>query len=212
MDESAIVRLGRNQTAVVGYGSLLSSASVGKTLGRDYEGPFVHCHVEGWRRSWDVSMPNQAFYYEEDGARIYPEKILYLNARREPGSCMNCIVFVLDLVELEAMHQREWIYHGVVVTDSLRGVRVLGGDAIMYVGRPEHVLQGGPTPASAAVRASYLRMLDRALQTVSPVFRAEFERTTDPVPERLVVRDVLDPERPNPWASAGVEYRPELQL
>jgi hypothetical protein len=212
MGEPPLIRLRTDETAVVGYGSLLSASSIGKTLGREYEGPFVLCHVEDWRRSWDVSMPNQAFYYEEDGERVYPEKILYLNVRPEPGSLMNCAVFVVDQAELEAMHQREWIYQDVPVTQDLRGLRVEGGDAIMYVARPEHIVQDADAPASAAVRGSYLRMLDQALETVTPEFRREFERTTDPVPQELVVDDVLDPARPNPWAAAGSEYRPELQL
>ena len=82
----------------------------------------------------------------------------------------------------------------------------------MYVAHPEHVVQGDQTPASAAVRGSYVRMLDNALRTVGPVFRSEFERTTDPMPQELVIVDTLDPDRPNPWASVGSEYRPELQL
>ena len=65
-------------TAVVGYGSLLSIESLSRGLKRDYDGPFVACHVAGWRRSWDAWMPNAAFYYIEGGERIYPEKIIYL--------------------------------------------------------------------------------------------------------------------------------------
>jgi hypothetical protein len=212
MGESSLVGLRKGETAIVGYGSLLSSSSIGKTLGRDYEGPFVQCHIEGWRRSWDVSMPNQAFYYEKDGERVYPEKILYLNVRREPGTLMNCAVFVVDQAELEAMDQREWIYEGVAVNQALRGVQVEGGAAIMYVARPEHIVQGADSPVTAAVRGSYVRMLDQALETVTPAFRVEFKRTTDQVPRRLVIPDVLDPDRPNPWAAAGSGYRPQLQL
>ena len=31
------------------------------------------------------------------------------------------------------------------------------------------------------------------------------------VPEHLVIEDTLDPERPNPWAAAGHDYRPEVR-
>jgi hypothetical protein len=157
-------------------------------------------------------MPNQAFYYEEDGVRIYPEKILYLNVRLEPRAVMNCVVFVLNSAELRAMDHREWIYDRQVVTGRLRGVRVEGGEAIMYVAREKHLVRGAKSPREAAVRASYLRILEHALQRVNPIFREEYEHTTDPVPERLVIKDTLDPDRPNPWVSAGHDYNPESQL
>ena len=205
MDEHTI-RLSQGETAVVGYGSLLSVPSISKTLGREYDGPFVTCHVEGWRRCWDVSMPNQAFYYEEDGERIYPEKILYLNVRPEPGALINCVVFVVAPDELEAMHHREWIYDSAALTSSLRGVRIEGGEAIMYVAREEHVVRDARSPRDAAVRASYVRIVERALEKVDSGFRAEYQRTTDPAPERLVIQDALDPDRPNPWAFRGLSF------
>jgi len=137
-----VIALREGETAVVGYGSLLSAASVSRTLQREYDGPFVFAEIADWRRSWDVSMPNAAFYYNDGDERIYPERILYLNARHRRGERMNCAIFVARDDELLAMHGREWIYTPTVITDALRGARVEGGDALMYVGRPEHLPQG----------------------------------------------------------------------
>ena len=205
----ATIHLADGETAVVGYGSLLSVQSITKTLGREYDGPFVTCHLEGWRRSWDVSMPNEAFYFLEDGERVYPERILYLNVRPDPGALLNVVVFVANRKELEAMNHREWIYEHPVVTSALRGLRVEGGDAIVYAGRAEHVVRDAVRPRQAAIRSSYLKMIGKALAAVDHGFREEYRRTTDPVPEHLVIADVLDPDRPNPWAAAGHDYRPE---
>lgn len=204
-----VLELGKGETAIVGYGSLLSPASVGRTLQREYGGPFLLGEIEDWRRSWDVSMPNEAFYYEEDGERIYPERILYLNARHRRGERMNCSIFVARENELPAMHAREWIYRPTVVTDFLRGVRLEGGDAIMYVGRPEHVMAAAESPREAAVRKSYLALVDRALDKMSADFRRTYLETTDRVPRHLVIEDHLDPERPSPWEAAGHAYKPE---
>ncbi len=204
------INLGAGETAVVGYGLLLSRDTIDKTLGRIYEGPFASCHIDGWRRSWDVSMPNAAFYYEEEGARVYPEQILYLNVRRDPDTLMNCTVFVLREDELAVMHGREWIYNGLVATADLRGVRLEGGDALMYVGKAEHRVRSATSPHDVAVRKSYLRMLDRVLDSVDPAIRAEYRQTTDPMPEHLVIDDSLDPDRPNSWEAAGHSFRPEL--
>lgn len=208
MDEQALHLL-EGETGVIGYGSLFSIESISKTLNRPYAGPFFFCRMDGWRRSWDVSMPNQAFYYEEQGERVYPQKIVYLNVRPVSSRLMNCVVFVLNSEELKAMHGREWIYDPVVVTESLRGVRVTGGEAIMYVGKTMHLVRAAKSPREAAIRASYLRILDKALQKIGPVWRTEYESSTEPVPEHLVIDDTLDPERPSPWAAAGHDYSPQ---
>ncbi len=193
------LQLGDGETAVVGYGSLLSLPSIEKTLKRAYEGPFVPCHVEGWRRSWDVAMPNEAFYYIQKGERIYPHEILYLNVRPLPGSLLNVALFVVTSDEVAAMHQREWIYDPVVVTDQLHGVQLEGGDAILYVAKREYVRRDAQTPKDAAIRASYLRILDHGLQERDAAFRDTYEQTTDPLPRHLVVEDALDQNRQNPW-------------
>ena len=119
LDEPSI-RLESGETAIVGYGSLLSVKSLEKTLARAYDGPFLPCRVDGWRRSWDIAMPNRTFFFVERGERVYPEHILYLNVRPEAGSSVNGVVFVVRPDELEAMHQREWIYDHPPVTGRLR--------------------------------------------------------------------------------------------
>lgn len=183
------IRLGPHQTAIVGYGSLLSRASAERTLGRRYDGPFERCHVAGWRRSWDVGMPNETFSYAGDAGPVVPRRILYLNVRPDAGALLNVVVFVADGDERAAMDAREWIYEPRVVTEDLRGVTVVGGDAIMYVALPEHVVRDVESPADAAVRATYLRIVQDGLDGMDDAFREEYERTTDPVPAHLVVED-----------------------
>jgi hypothetical protein len=203
-----VLQLADGEIAAVGYGSLLSVESISRTLKAPYSRPFIACQIEGWRRSWNVSMPNQAFYYEEGGDRVYPPKIIYLNVRPVPKALMNCAVFVLDLEQLKAMHAREWIYDPAKVTEQLRGVRITGGEAIMYVGKPEHAVHEVSSPRQAAIRASYLRILESALERAGPALSREFERSTDPVPKHLVIKDTLDPDQPSPWLAAGHDYRP----
>ena len=207
--DNRLVHLAADQTAVIGYGSLLSIESLSRTLKEPYTGPFLFCHLEGWRRSWDVSMPNEAFYFEENNERVYPGQIIYLNLRPAPRALLNCVLFVVRHDQLEAMHDREWIYDATVVNDQLRGVQLQGGPALVYVAREENLARDITSPRTGAIRRSYLEILESALAVVDPVFREEFERTTDPVPENLVIDDHLDPERPSPWAAAGKSYRPD---
>jgi cation transport regulator ChaC len=203
-----ILRLRADETAVIGYGSLMLPASIGETLGRRYDGPFVRCHLVGWRRSWNISMPNAAFYFDTNGERVYPKKIVYLNVRPAAQSLMNCVVFIVRNDELRVMHKWEWIYRPISATAELRNVRVVGGTAILYVGRTENLVRHVENCREGAIRASYLRILDEAVRSSDSVFRAEFEQTTECVPTHLVIDDRFDSDRPDPWAIAGFSYRP----
>ncbi len=156
MDEP-VVQLAADETAVIGYGSLLSIESLSRTLKEPYTGPFLFCHLEGWRRSWDVSMPNEAYYFEESNERVYPEQIIYLNLRPAPQELLNCVLFVVRNDQLEAMHDREWIYDATVVNDQLRNVQLQGGEAIVYVAREENLARAISGPRTGAIRRSYLK-------------------------------------------------------
>ena len=197
------ISLNPGEVAVVGYGSLLSSVIIGQTLGHDYDGPLVMCHVSGWRRSWDATMPNAAFYYVEDERRVYPDRILYLNVRRDSNTLMNCSVFIVRSGERDAMDGREWIFDPTIVKSDMRGVSIEGGDALMYVCKPEYALQSFENSRDVALRRSFLRSLFGVLDGEDQPVRDEWHRTTDPIPEHLLVDDKLDKSRPNPWELAG---------
>ena len=200
-DEAILLNTG--EAAVVGYGSLLSRQIIGQTLGHDYDGPFVMCHISGWRRSWDATMPNAAFYYVEDERRVYPARILYLNVSRDSNTLMSCSVFVVGPEERDAMDGREWIFDPTIVTSDLRGVSIEGGDALMYVCKSEHALQYIDNSRDVALRRSFLHSLFGVLDGQDQSVRDEWYRTTDPIPEHLLVDDKLDASRPNPWELAG---------
>lgn len=206
------VQLNNDETAIIGYGSLLSIPSITKTLGREYERPFIHCQLKCWRRTWNITMPNKAFYYMESNTRIYPDHILYLNVYPDPDSQINCVLFVVKRDELEVMHDREWIYEPMDVTSNLIGTTVEGGQALIYSGREEYLKTFTKSTHDVALRASYLRILNDALHKVDFGFRKEFEASTEKVPKHLIIEDLLDPNRPNPWASAGRIYNPDLNI
>ena len=79
------IRLEPGEHAVFAYGSLLSIASLERTLGRSYRGPFVVCSIDGWRRRWNVSMPNETFAYRDASGWVTPQRIFYLNVESPPG-------------------------------------------------------------------------------------------------------------------------------
>jgi hypothetical protein len=72
----------------------------------------------------------------------------------------------------------------------LRGVTVLKGPAWAYVGKPEHLLATQAVePRQAAIRRSYLDMLDSGKSDLGSSFATAYDDSTDPVPTRLIVLD-----------------------
>jgi pimeloyl-ACP methyl ester carboxylesterase len=187
---ATVIRLGADEHAVFGYGSLLSIASLERTLGRSYRGPFVTCAVEGWRRRWNVAMPNEVFVYREQDRWVTPERIFYLNAEPAPGSMLNGVLFVVRSDDLAPFDAREWIYDRVDIAPRLRGVQVEGGAAWIYRGKPEHVRPHPASPANGAVRRTYLDVVHTGHRALGQDFVRGYEASTDPVPLSLVVDDV----------------------
>jgi len=185
-----------SQIAIFAYGSLCSVESMEESLGRRYDGPYVVCAIDGWRRGWDVAVPNTTFYADTPDGRLTPGRILYLNVRRQPRSTVVGALFVVEHSDLEAFDRRESEYERIDVSGDLRGVRLATGRAVTYVARPRHVVSHVDSPRDAAVRATYLRVLERAYRDLGAGFRARFDETTDPVPRDLVIEDLRDPGPP----------------
>ena len=184
------IHLAPGEHAIFGYGSLLSIASLERTLGRSYRRPFIICSVDGWRRRWNVAMPNELFSYQEADGWVTPERIVYLNVERQADARVNGVLFVVDAAELERFDKREWIYERVDVTSALTGVTVDGGAAWIYCGKPEYVRNDLSSPRTAAIRATYLQIIDNGHRGLGSEFVRDYDRSTDPVPKALVVADV----------------------
>jgi hypothetical protein len=137
-------------------------------------------------------MPNNKFYFQAGADRVYPRSILYLDVRRDPDRLLNGVLFVVDEPALAAFDQREWIYDRIDITRELERVRVEGGQAYVYAGKSGHRIPEVAGPEVAAVRATYLGMLEDGLAAHGSEFRAEYDASTDPVPPRLVIDDKID--------------------
>src|SRR5579871_2615877 len=118
------LQLSSNQHAIFGYGSLLSQKSMEATLGRAYAGAPISCGVRGWRRAWDVFVPNQGKYVDEAG--IAPANIIYLNVR-EAAETVNGLLYVVTAGELTEFDAREWVYDRVDITGQLADVNIESG-------------------------------------------------------------------------------------
>src|SRR4051812_21013986 len=135
-----------------------------RTLGRAYERPPVICALQGWRRSWDTIVPNSAFYGRAEDGEFVPDHILYLNVRRDPQVSANGLLYVIDTRDLSGFDAREWTYDRVDVTSGLADVEVRGGPAYVYVGKPQWTLDSARPRSWAALRQSYLDVVEDGLR------------------------------------------------
>jgi len=184
------IELTAGQIAMVGYGSLLLKRSMERTLGRPYKGDPTVCHVDGWRRAWNAITPNDRFFYLEDGRKQYPPRIIYLNVVPDRGA-INGLIYVIDEQDLPGFDRREFTYSRVDVREQL-DVAVAGGPVWMYVGKPEYLFAGPASPRDAAVRRSYLRIVESGLSDLGQEFRSGYERSTDPPPAGNIVDDLVE--------------------
>jgi cation transport regulator ChaC len=189
MPDIPSLQLQNGESAIFGYGSLLLKSHMELTLGRPYNGPFVSCFLQGWQRSWDVIMPNTTFYTETPSGPMKPGHIVYLNVRPNADNLLNGVLFVVRPEELTAFDQREWIYDRRTITQDLRGIAITGGDAYVYVGKPERILPPGLTREHGAVRRTYLDIIEKALRAWGPDFRAQYDASTEVAPQHLVMDD-----------------------
>jgi hypothetical protein len=188
VDNKTII-LEEGETALFGYGSLINQESLEFILKKKYTGPYVSCILPGWRRTWDAVMANDRFFWETDSGRVYPRSIIYLNVTRDPGTTLNGVVFVVDSEQLTAMDARESIYVRRDITEDLWGITFDGGRCYVYIAKPECLLGDSPSPAIAAVRETYLHTIDSGLDAWGDVFKECYARSTDAVPEHLVIPD-----------------------
>jgi hypothetical protein len=181
-------------SGLFGYGSLLLRSSMERTLGHPYPDTPVVATVRGWRRTWDSIYPNTRFYFEPStGERSYPAYIVYLNVRRDPRTLLNGLIYVVGPDDLAQFDEREAVYDRVRIDGDLIEPAVSGGHVYAYVGKPAFLLDGPAPPSQAAIRASYIKIVEDGLCDLGPAFRQQYERSTDQPPAANIVDDRLDP-------------------
>ncbi len=181
------------------YGSLASTASAARTLGRPVEDVAV-ARLPGWRRRWSQVRDNLAteksFAHSETGA--VPPHCVGLNLEPDPGGAgPNGILFCVTDAELKRLAVREIRYDRIDVSDAATGFDRI----VAFTAKPENF---APTPPPGAViLAPYVRAVEAAFGTIGADQLDVFHRTTGPMPveviEAVLVRDEIPPGNPRDW-------------
>jgi hypothetical protein len=180
-------------SGLFGYGSLLLRSSMERTLGRPYHDAPAVATLTGWRRTWDCVYPNKRFYFEPSaGERCYPANIIYLNIRRDPATTLNGLIYVVGPDDLARFDEREAVYDRIRIDGDVIEPMITGGPVYAYVGKPEFLLERHVPPSEAAVRASYIAIVEKGLDDLGLGFRQQYERSTDQPPDGSIIEDRTD--------------------
>ena len=189
--------------ALFAYGSLVSAASLGRTLGRPIEGA-VTTRLPGWRRRWSQVRDNltteKTFAHAEGG--VVPSHCLGLNLEPDPtAEGPNGVLLEVSEDELERLAIREIRYDRIDVTDAIGADVAAFTRVATFTAKPENF---APTPPRGAViLAPYLREVEAAFEALGTDQLELFRSTTGPAPvdaiEAVLIRDEIRPGNPRAW-------------
>jgi len=168
---------------IFGYGSLVSSADVARTLGRHPE--FIYpITLNGWIREWGIVIDNAGAQHRSvrlaDGT-VVPGCIVVLNVRRptaqERPTHPNGVLFEVTEAELLLMDARETHYDRHEVTQDITGGPP--GVIYTYVGRDQHLLR--PTiRKSVVIPADYSELVAQAFLGLDEAMHKTYLSSTLP--------------------------------
>ncbi|WP_420453338.1 gamma-glutamylcyclotransferase family protein [Ilumatobacter sp.] len=213
---------GTDRTWIFAYGSLVSPASLGATIGRDVTlaHDVVAAELHGYRRAWNYgSAVLRGDWSTPDGGEVVGGLVVSLGLVAEEGATANGVVFAVGADELADLDWRERAYDRVDVTDAVvLDLRDVGDGAARRVGDPHGGASGRrivtyvPRSSSieryrehrdagtAAVRRNYVELVERAFDELGPD-HGERYRTTTPEPDVPIADVRIDPlpsPRPRP--------------
>jgi hypothetical protein len=184
---------------VFGYGSLVSPASLERTLGREVpteNGWWVPAVLDGYGRRWNYGSLTTRAAWEFDGRRVERGIVVALGLVDAPETC-NGVIARVNRHDVALLDQRERDYDRVDVTDRIDAGFEVDGRVVTYVPRPGAVLRYEQyrDRGRAAVSLRYLRLVTSAFEALGPGQRQRFEETTPP-PDVPIVD--LEASGPNP--------------
>lgn len=170
---------------VFGYGSLVSPASFGATLGRELRlgRDVLEAEVDGYGRRWNYGvMHTEGTSVDDDGA-IRTWTIVALGVVPAEGERVNGVVTWVDDAELARLDRRERHYDRVDVTSRVvvdGASERLASPVVTYVPRAEaqRHFELAREAGRAAIERRYWDLVDGAFAALGPDRHARYHATT----------------------------------
>lgn len=179
---------------VFGYGSLVSPASMARTIKRVAE-PGVDFHeaeLSGYGRRWNYGVGHiEASWELDDGSLVDDGVIVALGLVEAPGETVNGVIASLTADELADLDHRERDYDRIDATDIVTTAADTTDPIYVYVPRRSAIerYETARDAGTAGVRRTYWDLVDAAFAEFGPDKQAQYRATTPPPDVPLV--DVL---------------------
>lgn len=179
---------------VFGYGSLVSPASLARTIGRLAKlGRDVHpAMLRGYGRRWNYGLPiSVGSWRRDDGTEVIDGTLVALGLEESPDEEVNGVIASLNASELADLDFRERDYDRVDVSELMDlddGIDLDGLPVVTYVPRPSAVerYESARDAAVAGVRRTYWDLVDDAFGVLGEDQRRRYHETT-PAPDVPIV-------------------------
>ena len=185
------------ETWVFGYGSLVSKASMARTIGRVVGADEVApARLAGYGRRWNYGALEVAGAWDRDGVRVADGVMVALGVVASADELCNGVIVRVSDDDLAGLDLRERHYDRTDVTDRIALAPPVDGIAtaqpdgvriVTYVPRPvaiEHY-ESARDVGRAAIRQDYWDLVTHAFTALGPRHLDEY-RTT-PLPDVPIV-------------------------
>jgi hypothetical protein len=175
-----------------GYGSLVSPASVERTLGRPLAG-FAKATLHGFRRGWNATManihddPTDKYFVDSDGHRFSGTASALGIYRSEPDQ-VNGAVFAVDASDLPGFDSRERRYDRIEITGSVDVEAAVTGSIITYLPMGSAVRLGAQSREAGTdfVSAGYVRLVEEAFVALGGEEIDRYRASTDQIEASVI--------------------------
>lgn len=182
------LQLEADEVAIFGFGSLMNVERLERPMGDPYKGPYIMTSLKGFKRTWSAHYLNRRFFENDDDDYNEPLTTVFLNVEPCEGSRVNGMLFVCSRDELRLYDYRESSYSRIRINDYLDEVRVIGGDAYVYMAKRDYFYPTEELTAwQTVIKSWYIDGIEEALEILGEDFAAEYYESTQPLPLWLVV-------------------------
>ena len=177
---------------VFGYGSLVSPASFGRTVGRELlpGTDFFEAELAGFGRRWNYGVMHSVGLWLDERGVEHERTIVALGVVESPGESVNGVVGWVELDELTELDRRERHYDrvDVVATTTVHTDHLIDGSIVVYVPKTESIehYQRSRDVGAAAVDQDYWNGVDAAFAALGADRQERYHAST-PRPDVPVV-------------------------
>lgn len=174
---------------VFGYGSLVSPASLARTIGRtvDPTHDVLVAHLDGFGRRWNYGSIHLRGDWRHGDVEVRRGVVVSLGLEVADAETCNGVIVRVTAEELAALDWRERDYERTDVTDRIAVEGVASGPIVTYVPRPSAVerYEAARDAGRAGIRRSYWELVREAFTGLGEHHLGHYEQT--PAPDVPVV-------------------------